>query len=363
MKVVFRADASVKMGSGHVMRCLTLAGALKENGADVIFISRAHDGNLNQLIIRKGFHVIELPKPTGADIGQVSTNGDDFNDWLGVVEEQDAKETTEAIRDKQIDWIIIDHYSLGIKWEKSLRSYVSKIMVIDDLENRKHDCDLLLDQNYNSRDRNRYSGLVPEYCKKLLGPGFALLRNEFTKARQKRRIRSGKVGRIFVFFSGLDHDGLTAKALEALQAPELINLRIDVVITSTNAQIDKLYKVIKYRDKSSLHIQINNIAELMLKADLAICAGGSSTWERLYVGLPSLVVTVAENQIPSTRDLQNDQFLRWLGTSKNINVNDLTKYIIKGLSDTNRNRKESEMGIQLVDGNGTHKVVNAILDI
>ena len=118
MKVVFRADASVKMGSGHVMRCLTLAGALKENGVDVNFISRAHDGNLNHLITEKGFKVIELPKPTGADIGEASTSGDDYKGWLGVSEEQDAKETIATISEEQSDWIIVDHYSLAEKWGK-----------------------------------------------------------------------------------------------------------------------------------------------------------------------------------------------------------------------------------------------------
>ena len=147
-----------------------MAKELKENGAKVIFISRAHDGNLNQLIIRKGFHVIEFPKPISADIGEASTNGDDYNDWLGVAEEQDAKETIEAIGGEQSDWLIVDHYSLSEKWEKLVRSYVGNIMVIDDLANRPHDCDLLLDQNWFEDMGERYGELVPLDVQNCLGP-------------------------------------------------------------------------------------------------------------------------------------------------------------------------------------------------
>ena len=183
------------------MRCLTLAGSLEENGAEVIFISRAHDGNLNQLIIRKGFQVIEFPKPIGADIGEASTNGVDYNDWLGVAEEQDAKETIEAIGGEQSDWLIVDHYSLSEKWEKLVRSYVGNIMVIDDLANRPHDCDLLLDQNWFEDMEERYGELVPLGCTKLFGPEFALLRPEFAEARKRIKPRLEGVKCVFVFLA------------------------------------------------------------------------------------------------------------------------------------------------------------------
>ena len=120
MRFVFRTDASAKMGSGHVMRCMALAEKLMENGAFVIFISRAHEGNLNHLVSEKGFQVLELPKATSVDINKESTNGDDYKAWLGVTEEQDAQETIDAIGVEKPDWLIVDHYSLGNNWEKKI---------------------------------------------------------------------------------------------------------------------------------------------------------------------------------------------------------------------------------------------------
>ena len=313
MKVVFRADASVKMGSGHVMRCLTLAKELKENGAEVIFISRAHDGNLNQLIIRKGFQVIEFPKPIGADIGEASTNGDDYNDWLGVAEEQDAKETIEAIRGEQSDWLIVDHYSLSEKWEKLVRSYVGNIMVIDDLANRPHDCDLLLDQNWFEDMGGRYGELVPLGCTKLFGPEFALLRPEFAEARKRIKPRLEVVECVFVFFGGSDPHNLTGMTLRALSKPGLAHLEVHAVIGENNPHRDEIHELVQLRNNTSLHIQVDDIASIMAKADFAIGSGGVNTWERICLGLPSITVGFADNQILLLQRLQQNGFVKNLG--------------------------------------------------
>ena len=361
MKVVFRADASVKMGSGHVMRCLTLAKELKENGAEVIFISRAHDGNLNQLIIRKGFQVIEFPKPIGADIGEASTNGDDYNDWLGVAEEQDAKETIEAIGGEQSDWLIVDHYSLSEKWEKLVRSYVGNIMVIDDLANRPHDCDLLLDQNWFEDMGGRYGELVPLGCTKLFGPEFALLRPEFAEARKRIKPRLEVVECVFVFFGGSDPHNLTGMTLRALSKPGLAHLEVHAVIGENNPHRDEIHELVQLRNNTSLHIQVDDIASIMAKADFAIGSGGVNTWERICLGLPSITVGFADNQILLLQRLQQNGFVKNLGRVDEIDEELIQKETAYTINDPLLLSDQSKKMFDLVNGNGSQMVTGWLM--
>ena len=140
--IAFRVDSSTQIASGHLMRCLTLAEKLncKEK---IIFISRDLPGNISNLILKKGFKLTLL---NNEDL-DVSLKG--YEKWLTVRQEQDAKETIEAIKNLNLELLIVDSYAIDVKWEKMLRPSVKKIMVIDDLANRKHDCDILLDQNFD----------------------------------------------------------------------------------------------------------------------------------------------------------------------------------------------------------------------
>lgn len=356
--VIFRTDASTLIGSGHVMRCLTLAEELRHTGAEVFFISRNHEGNLNDLIRNKGFKLYELPAATQV-MSNNSTRGE-YATWLGTSQEDDARETIEILKDIQPEWLIVDHYAIDEVWEQLVRPYTKKIMVIDDLADRKHECDLLLNQNYVSGEHQRYAGLIPPSCTTLLGPQYALLRKEFTKARENLKSRDGSVNRVFVFFGGVDPDNMTGKALEALSAPEFGQIYADVVIGAANPYRAAISNAVKQRPRTTLYVQVDNIAELMTQADLGLCAGGTTTWERFCLGLPSLVVTIADNQIPFTRDLHQDGFLRWLGTSKDVDPQVLHKWLMQAIQDTDRNRQEAEMGRLLVDGIGAQKVAEIV---
>ncbi|MCX7596049.1 MAG: hypothetical protein N2235_20290, partial [Fischerella sp.] len=143
------------------MRCLTLATALREEGATCLFICRNHHNNIIPIVRQKGFTVYELPT------GKEPTTAAD----LGVSPEQDAEQTKQVIKSLEAtpDWLIVDHYGIDKAWEQHLRPVVKQIFVIDDLANRPHDCDVLLDQNYTHR-WDRYEGLVPKDCCQLLGP-------------------------------------------------------------------------------------------------------------------------------------------------------------------------------------------------
>ena len=359
MKIFIRTDASLLIGSGHVMRCLTLAEELSQAGVEVGFMSRNHEGNLNGLIRKKSFKLYELP--TGIQGQSNDSKRGEYVAWLGTSQEDDASETIEILKDNRPDWLIVDHYALDEVWERLARPYAKKIMVIDDLADRLHDCDLLLDQNYTSGNGDRYSDLVPPSCTKLLGPRYALLRSEFAEARRNLRRRYGTVRRLFVFFGGFDPDNMTGKALQALRMPEFSQLDVDVVLGVANPHRKGIEHLVDNRPRTSLHVQVDNMAELMSKADLALCAGGSSTWERFCVGLPSLVVTIADNQVPFTRDLHQDGLLRWLGTSQGVDAHALPKGLIQAVQDTEWNRQEAEMGMRLVDGSGALHVSEMIL--
>ena len=357
--IVFRVDASVLIGSGHVMRCLTLAEELSQGGAEVGFISRNHEGSLNDLICNKGFKLYELPAAASQVMSNNSTRGE-YAAWLGTSQEDDASDTIEILKEIQPDWLIVDHYAIDEAWERFVRPYVKKTMVIDDLADRKHECDLLLNQNYVKGEHQRYADLIPPSCTTLLGPQYALLRKEFTKARENLKPRDGSVNRVFVFFGGVDPDNMTGKALEALSAPEFSQIYADVVIGAANPYRAAISNAVKQRPQTTLHVQVGTIAELMAKADLALCAGGTTTWERFCLGLPSLVVTIADNQVPFTRDLHQDGLLRWLGTSQEVNTHTLRKRVMQALQDNDRNLQEAKKGMKFVDGNGAKKVAEII---
>ncbi len=355
MKVIFRVDASEIIGSGHVMRCLTLAEGLQDRGVSVEFITRKHPRNLNKQIESKGFKVNLLPIIT---TNQPQQGLSEYGKWLNVKQEVDAYETIQVLTEKQIDWLIIDHYGLDYSWEDVLRPYTIKIMVIDDLANRNHNCDLLLDQNYIN-DQGRYNQLLPLDTIKLLGPKYALLRKEFIKNRKECAHYSIK--RVFVFFGGSDSANLTSVSIKALSHPKLAHLLVDVVIGSINSNWLTLKTEIESRPNAKLHLQIDNIAELMAKADISLGAGGTTTWERMSLGLPSIVITVAKNQISFTSNLDKYKYIKWLGNANQIDEYVIYNALLESIKNPFRLQEQAKKCRDLVDGMGTNRVVNLLM--
>ena len=179
MKITFRTDASLQIGTGHVMRCLTLADALAARGAYCQFICRAHDGNLIEFIRRKG--LTAHPLPAGAALPRSPTDPTHAA-WLGATQAEDAEACAPILAAQRPDWLIVDHYALDARWERALAPHYRKLMVIDDLADRPHSCDLLLDQTFG-RDAADYRPLVPADCRLLCGSHYALLRPEFAALR------------------------------------------------------------------------------------------------------------------------------------------------------------------------------------
>lgn len=297
--VIFRVDASVLIGSGHLMRCLTLAEELHQSGTEVCFITCNHDGNLNVLIQNKGFKLYELIQDC-QDYVKDAARGE-YAIWLGTTQEADAAETIAILKDIEPDWLIVDHYAIDETWEQLVRPYVKKIMVIDDLADRQHDCDVLLDQNYYADMDTRYIGKVPEHCRLLLGPRYALLRDEFRQLREKVKIRTGPVKRILVFFGGVDANNYTEKAIEALVTLGIKDLHVDVVIGAQHPYRNEIEAVCQ-ANHFFCHVQTSRMAELMAAADLSIGAGGSATWERCCLGLPTIALSTVDNQVKQVAD-------------------------------------------------------------
>ena len=261
MNIVFRTDASLQIGTGHVMRCLTLADELRQRGAVVSFVCREHPGNLIGLIEGKGYSVKRLPQPTSEYF--VTSEDVAHAAWLGVPWQQDATETLAALGKMQPEWLIVDHYALDCRWESILRPNVGRIMVIDDLADRSHDCDLLLDQNLYQNMATRYDELVPATCAKLLGPKYALLRPEFAQARNNLRQRDGRVRRILVFFGGVDPTNETEKAIHALVSIADRQFAVDVVVGGGNPHKQQIENLCAEHEGFHYHCQVDNMAELM----------------------------------------------------------------------------------------------------
>ncbi|TNE86140.1 MAG: UDP-2,4-diacetamido-2,4,6-trideoxy-beta-L-altropyranose hydrolase [Gammaproteobacteria bacterium] len=302
--VAFRTDASLQIGTGHVMRCLTLADNLKKKGAKCHFICREHHGHLSELILSKGYTVHVLPCEGG---NPVENEELDHAAWLGTTQGQDAQACRPILEVLQPDWLVVDHYALNILWEESLRPFCRRLMVIDDLADRTHLCDLLLDQNLGRKPAD-YAGLVPKECTVLVGPQYAMLRPEFAALREYslERRKQSKLQNLLITMGGVDQSNATGKVLESLKQSSFSdNIRIDVVMGSKAPWLEEVKGIARDMPcPTDVLVSVTNMAQLMADSDLAVGAAGSTSWERCCMGLPTLTVILAENQVSIGQALQ-----------------------------------------------------------
>lgn len=354
MNILFRTDASIEIGTGHVMRCLTLAHALRKKGANIIFVCRNLRGHLADLIREKQFDLIMLPKPKKNVFIPKATP---HSDWLGVPWYVDSAETISAMKDmnKDISTLIIDHYAIDINWEMKVKKHVKKVMVIDDLADRSHDCDILLDQNLYHHYKDRYVNLVPRSCKQFLGPKYVLLRDEFYSFQPNHKNCDGNVKKIFVFFGGSDPTNETKKVIKAFQQLTPQDIKLDIVIGHTNTHKNEIEAICRKHSFCSFHCQVNHMAELMYNADLAIGAGGSTTWERCYLGLPAIVITVAENQESIALTLNQLGAIKYLGPKESVNESDIASAIQEMINNPLSLQQISRKARMLLEGNNDYR--------
>lgn len=361
LHIAFRTDASVQIGTGHVMRCLTLADALRTQGAECIFICRPHTGHLLDLIAQRDHKAMALPN-LPADATTRASGNTGYAHWLGTDWDTDAADTRQLLGNSHVDWLVVDHYALDRRWEQTLRPNCQRLMVIDDLADRPHDCDLLLDQNLG-RIAEDYSGLTADNATRLIGPQYALLRPEFSQLRTKslaRRIKP-QFKSLLITMGGVDKDNATGQVLDALKACSLPEkIEISVVMGPHAPWLKHVHaQAIRMPWSTQVIAGVSNMAGLMEKSDLAIGATGGTAWERCCLGLPSFTLVLADNQRPIAIALQKYGASLTMNNAEeitNILQDASTESIINSLlSDL------SQAAQQVTDGLGATRAIQEIL--
>lgn len=362
--VAIRVDASMAMGTGHVVRCLTLADMLRTRGVRCHFVCREHPGHMINAIRQRGFEVTALPAvATGfqpapsAGVPMLAHAG-----WLGCNWSCDADQTLHAVRAIKPDLLVIDHYAIDIRWEKVLRSHVRRIMVVDDLADRAHECDFLLDQNWFGDDiSRRYQGLTPDHCVTMLGPGYALLKPEYATLRAHIPPRDGEVRRLLVFMGGSDPTNETSKVIEALKHPGLMHLLVDVVIGANHPDPLGIASKAEARRGTCVHRGLPSLAGLMMRADLMVGGGGATTWERMCLGLPAVVICIADNQAEMNRALSKAGYFESLGGKDDVDAKRVAETVIAVIESREVLITMSKRSRELVGGDGASRVCDALL--
>jgi UDP-2,4-diacetamido-2,4,6-trideoxy-beta-L-altropyranose hydrolase len=354
----FRVDSSVRIGSGHVMRCLTLADELKRRGWQCHFLTRDFPGTLIGQIGAAGHmvHLLAAPKQSAA----VMTG---YAAWLGVTQDDDSKACAGVLERLRPDLLVVDHYALDAAWEKPARDLAAHVVVIDDLADRAHDCDLLLDQTLG-RTADAYDGLVPTTARVLGGAHYALLRHQFAECRaaslEARRERTPS--HLLIAVGGHDHENITGRLLRALalRAPEWLT-GITVILGSGAPALEQARTFAEAMPvPTSVLTDVTDMAAHMVLADVAVGGAGTSSWERCALGLPTLLVVVAENQRMVAEALTKAGAAELLDASDDGHLPDRLTRALDAFGDDAWRRKMSRRAAGVNDGRGTVRVCDRI---
>jgi len=283
--LIIRVDSGTNTGAGHIFRCLALVESLKDKFSEIIFISKPFLGNLGKVVSNKGYKMIFLSEiPENFSLKSMN------NDERLAFQNDDAAQTLSIMKENEgSKWMVVDNYFLDKNWELIIKPHVEKLIVIDDLANRFHDCNILVDQNFYKNFQSRYDQLLPKNCMRLLGTKFALLRDEFKDFRSEKKNFGKGIKKILIAFGGSDPTNETTKVLEAIKILGLKNLKVEVIIGTANPYKDEIKKKCSELASISVHYQTNNVGEIMSKCDLAIGGGGVTMWERCCLGIPAIV--------------------------------------------------------------------------
>lgn len=336
MKILFRVDASSVIGTGHVFRCMSLGEELLGRGHTVAFACRAEPGHLIDLIRARGYQVYALSRSTGAISGEL-----------------DAAEVI-AATPAGYDWCIVDHYGLDAVFERAVSRAVKRIMTIDDLANRPHACDILLDTSHAAESADVYAGLVEPRTRLLIGQDYVLLRAAFRSLQPAPAL--GDVRRLLVTFGGNDPPGMTLRAVNVLKDASFSNLHIDVTSSIANPRLEFLRRAVDGYDRFAFHVDTPQFHLLLRDCDLCLGAGGTTTWERFYLGKPSIVVTLADNQFRFSQWLEARRLIRLLGFAPEITDDALARELHIVIGDRRWRNDAAHNGMALVDGRGVVRV-------
>lgn len=361
-RILIRADASVWIGTGHVMRCRTLANKLRSLGMEVIFICRQMPGDCCELLESNGYVVHRLEWTDRVFEYSDQEKRLQHLSWLGVPEGQEIEEVkTVLAKEGKVDWIIVDHYALDKKWEQTVRPFTNKIMVLDDIADRSHDSDLLLDQNLMENARDRYLDRISPDCKLLTGCDYALLQETYSKLSERIPSREGEIKRILVYFGGADQTNLTGLTLDAFLKINRSDIRMDIVISSSSPFEGEIKAKASKYNNIFVFQNLPSLALLISCADLAVGAGGASNWERCCLGLPSLIITLADNQIPIASELHKKGLVDLLGHFDQVDI-DLVESKLRSYIKTGLEKSWADRCKEYVDGKGLDRVASIIMN-
>ncbi len=362
MKVAFRCDASLQMGTGHVMRCLTLANALAAKGAACTFLCREHPGHLLGLIQRHGHAVHVLAGAHGTHVQTAADHGGpDLKHaaWLGTSQQQDWQDCQPHVQSMEPDWLVVDHYAIDTRWEQAAKALGGRLMVIDDLADRAHECDLLLDQTFG-RIPLAYACWTPSSCQLLCGAKYALLRPEFAALRDASLARRAPSSpkQVLVSMGGVDLDNATGLTLNALQTSQLPrDCQVTVVMGANAPWVDTIKRqAARLTYPCTVKTDVRDMATLMANADLAIGAAGATSWERCCLGLPSIMVILADNQRQAARALTQAHATLCLDMGDDF-VEQLRETINRLVDDPDLLHGLGIEAARIVDGKGCDRVV------
>ncbi|MFC1237533.1 UDP-2,4-diacetamido-2,4,6-trideoxy-beta-L-altropyranose hydrolase [Vibrio sp. F74] len=365
-----RVDASLKMGTGHVYRTLTLANQLKLKGHEVVFFCRKMPGNLIEML-KTQHQVVTLSIKEDVDLSNEKHCL--HAAWLEVSYKDEIDQITEAIQaylstssSTKFDWIIADNYAIEHQWHTAVRPYTRHIMQIDDLADRMHECDLLLDQNFYINGSTRYERRVPQASMLLTGPSFALLRPEFKSVRDELQDYSSRYDsrNVVLFFGGIDIGNETEKALSGLLDVPDNHDHFDVIVGMNNPNIESLQTLINNNlERVDLHIQVSNMMDYFSKSYLYVGAVGATTWERCVLALPGIVCSVADNQTQLAKDLNAVNGHNFLGLSETLSSKDYKKAYESFKSNYVALYTQSEICAEMIDGIGCQKVCKELVEM
>lgn len=365
-RIVLRVDAGLEIGTGHVIRCLTLADALRAAGAEPVFVTRAHRGNVITEITARGHRAEILPGNTGIDYG-AHPAPPDYAPWLEADWRTDAAATRAVLEAESASWLVMDHYALDAAWQKVALPTDVSLLVLDDLADRPHCADLLLDQNFG-RKAEDYAGLVPDSCTLKIGPAHALLRPEFAQLRPNALARREALDRpktLLVTLGGIDKDNVATRVLDALaDAPAARSQRVTVVMGSGAPHLGAV------RDRAAMMPMpvevvagVSNMGAHMMLSDLCIGAVGATAWERCALGLPTLQVVLADNQ----RKVAQAMAARGLSLAlPEPDAPEFASAVAAGLdwhANVTRYRAMARAAALLTDGSGAERLVTHLLNI
>lgn len=347
--VYFRVDSSIKIGTGHLKRCLVLAEELKALGCQITFLKRNLEGNLSTEVLEHGF-----------EFYFVEPNIEPVKDSLDFFQSQDAESCIEKIVkiSGKADVLIVDHYSLDANWQLKIKPYCDKVIVIDDLANRNHQCDILIDSNPKSI--SLYDKLVPENCDLLIGLQYAILRREFSREQGPLKQQTNQVQNVLVFMGGNDPRNISSFVISVLTLQKYSQLKVKVITGSNNPHLDVLRKQCQSEDIELL-VAINNMTEMYLWADIVIGAGGTSVWERMALGVPSITFQLAFNQHSICNYLQENNLAYHYGDISVLDSNRLEHLIDHVLSDTDGLNNMRQSSLLAISGGGARAIAKKIV--